>query len=170
MRLCGLAVSNLSDGFAQIQFSLKKKKCSASSNYQTLSSPSLSLPFHGTLKNPLLFLTVFFLSLHSSYSSSYLPNLSFPASLLALLPLTFTQMVVVLRVPSLISTLFIYVSSLRSHILLQLQNAIHGVGDKPQMYMFMPYIFTEFQMFSGTIGISACFSQTSQVQNVPNST
>lgn len=79
-------------------------------------------------------------------------------------------MVVVLRVPPLNSTLFIYVLSLRSNLLLQLQNTIRGVGDKSQMYIFMPYIFTEFQIFSGTIGISACFFQTSQVQNVPNST
>lgn len=42
-----------------------------------LSSPFLSLPFHGTLKI-LSFLTVFLLCLHSSYSSLYLPDPSFP--------------------------------------------------------------------------------------------
>lgn len=46
----------------------------------------------------------------------------------------------------------------RSHLLLQSQSATHGVRDKPQMYIFMPYSFTEFQIIVCVVRISACFS------------
>ena len=148
----------------------KKKKSVFHLNYQTLSNPSFSLSSHGTLQVP-SFLTKFFLTLlPSSYSCSDLSGPCFQSPVLAFLLLTFPWMVVLLRVASSNSILFIYVSSLEISFIATTSKTIFRLGDKPQVYILMPYFFTEFQIFRCIVGVSAWFSQTFHIQSVPNST
>ena len=121
---------------------LKKKKKKTTSvfhlNYQTLSNPSFSLSSHGTLVPS--FLTEFFLTLlPSSFSHSDLPDPCSQSPVLASLLLTFAWMVVVLRVPSSNSILFIYVSSLEISFIAATSKAMFRLGDKPQIYVLAPF-------------------------------
>lgn len=99
---------------------------------------SFSLSSHGTLVPS--FLTEFFLTLlPSSFSHSDLPDPCSQSPVLASLLLTFAWMVVVLRVPSSNSILFIYVSSLEISFIAATSKAMFRLGDKPQIYVLAPF-------------------------------
>lgn len=80
------------------------------------------------------------LSRHHTLAFTF-PDSSSQSPVLASLPLTFPWIVVILRVPSLNSILFIYVSSLEISFIATTSKAICRVDDKPQIYIFTPYFF-----------------------------
>lgn len=121
-----------------------------------------SLPFHGIPKSP-SWVTVFLSLLHHPPA---LPRVSCAGAFLGLSLRWwwFSEF------PLKNSVLFICVSSLEISSLATTSKAIYKIGDKPQKYIFTPYFFYGVSNFCCIVGISACFSQTIHVENVPNAT